>query len=313
MKKEVMTQLELYCAAKVNLSLDVTGKLPNGYHTLESIFQTVNIYDEITLFRDDVFQNPPPPLPYITMECNKKRIPCDETNLAWKAAAAIMEVSGKQAGIHIKLKKYIPSGAGMGGGSSDAAAVLYGLNKMLDCGFSTEELCEIGAKLGADVPFFLIGGTAYVEGIGERITPLPPLPKFSMLIVKGRKGISTPEAYKAIDLLESPEHPDTAAMLRAVETQDIDLLCESCGNLFEQVTTLEEVHRAKQRILECGARCAVMTGSGAAVFGILDKPIPQATVKELKKEFGFADTCSIVAEPFIEVYSNTSIMNGGSE
>lgn len=301
-KKYIVAQ-EVYCAAKINLSLDVTGKRPDGYHTLESIFQTVGVYDEITLSREQT--------PGIAMRCNKKSIPCDDTNLAWKAAQAILDASGKKDGIFINLKKYIPSGAGMGGGSADAAGVLYALNKMLDCGFSNEELREIGLMLGADVPFLLMGGTAYVEGIGEKMTPLTPLPELQLVIVKGRKSISTPAAYKAIDEMAAPVHPDTEGMLAAIATQNMPQLCECCGNLFEQVTECDDVFRAKQRLMECGALCAVMTGSGAAVFGIF--PDSQSAAKcrsQLKKEFFYAVNCTTVNKPIEEGWSNTYILRG---
>lgn len=278
------------CAAKVNLSLDVTGKRPDGYHTLESIFQTVGIYDVIMLGRSEA--------PGITMECSQKGIPCDETNLAWRAAQAMMDASGRHEGISIRLEKHIPSGAGMGGGSADAAGVLYGLNEMLGCGFSEEALREIGLTLGADVPFLLMGGTAYAEGVGEKLTPLPPLPKLHMVIVKGEKSISTPEAYRAIDALTDPVHPDTAGMRQAVETQDIPLLCQSCGNLFEEAVMCEDVRRAKQRLTDCGAMCAVMTGSGAAVFGIFpDAASAHACREKLEKEFAFVSACFTVNKP----------------
>lgn len=301
-RKYIVAQ-QVYCAAKINLSLDVTGKRPDGYHTLESIFQTVGVYDEIMLGRQDT--------PGIAMKCNKKSIPCDETNLAWKAAQAILDASGKKDGIFIDLKKYIPSGAGLGGGSADAAGVLYGLNKMLDCGFSNEQLCEIGLTLGADVPFLLTGGTAFVEGIGEKMTPLTPLPELNLVIVKGRKGISTPAAYKAIDELASPVHPDTIGMLAAIEMQDIAQLCNCCGNLFEQATDCDDVFRAKQRLMECGALCAVMTGSGAAVFGIFPDYLSAAACREqLRQEFFFVRDCTTVNEPIEEGWSNTYILRG---
>ncbi|MBQ4466304.1 MAG: 4-(cytidine 5'-diphospho)-2-C-methyl-D-erythritol kinase [Oscillospiraceae bacterium] len=288
-------RLTLQCAAKLNLSLDVTGKREDGYHTLESIFQSVNVYDTIELTAEEGDG--------ISLSCETQGVPCDERNLAWKAAQAILDESGKQAKISIFLKKAIPSGAGMGGGSSDAAGVLWGLNRMLECGFSDEKLREIGVKLGADVPFILLGGMALVEGIGEILRPMTPLhDQVKLVIVKGTDSVSTPEAYKAIDALEGPVHPDTAGAVWAVETQDTGLLAEKCANLFEAVTNCRDVNRAKRRLMDMGAMCAVMTGSGAAVFGIFPDVLPESELecvaRTLRQEFAFAQAAHPTAESF---------------
>ena len=292
-----MKQLILDTAAKINLSLDVTGKRPDGYHTLESIFQSVDLYDTITLTAEDGEG--------ISLDCDAPDVPCDARNLAWKAAEALLQASGKQAKITILLHKEIPSGAGMGGGSSDAAGVLWGLNRLLDCGFTNAQLREIGVKLGADVPFLLLGGTAYAEGVGEILTPLPAVPKLRMIIVKGTESVSTPAAYKAIDALESPAHPDTSAMLQAVRTGDAALLKKNCGNLFEQAIDCADVTRAKKRLLECGAEYAVMTGSGAAVFGIFPENMPEDAfydaLQTLGREFAYARHAEPTDKPFLVI------------
>lgn len=291
-----MSMLKLRCAAKINLSLDVTGKLPNGYHTLDSIFQSVTVYDIITLTVSEGEG--------ISLSCETPGIPCDERNLAWKAAQAYLDATGQQLHIAVQLEKGIPSGAGMGGGSADAAGVLWGLNELLHGGFTNEALREIGVKLGADVPFMLLGGTALARGIGEELKPLSPLPEhFPFVIVKGEESISTPAAYKAIDALgEDTPHPDTAGVLWAVETQDAELLAEKCANLFEYAIPCADVQRAEQRLRDSGALAAVMTGSGAAVFGIF----PVGTKKEaledmadtLRSEFAFSQAAYPTAEPF---------------
>lgn len=287
-----MSSLRLHCAAKINLSLDVTGKRPDGYHTLESIFQSVSVYDTLDLSVTEGDS--------ITLLCDTETVPCDETNLVWKAARAILDASGKQAAVTVTLTKRIPSGAGMGGGSADAAGVLYGLNQLLECGFSLPQLFDIGLKLGADVPFMLLGGTAYVEGIGEMMTPLPPLPALPLVIVKGTESISTPAAYRAIDALKTPSHPDTAAMLEAVRTQDTALLCRSCGNLFEAATDCADVQRAKAALLTEGAACAVMTGSGSAVFGLFaDTEQAAACAAHLAGQFAFAKACELTDTAFV--------------
>ena len=287
-----MKQMHLLCAAKVNLSLDVTGRRPDGYHTLDSIFQTISVYDKVSVSveeGDGIF-----------LTCNLPYIPCDERNLAYRAANAMLVRAGMHRLVRIRLQKRIPSGAGMGGGSADAAGVLFALNRLLGCGFSGEQLRETGLTLGADVPFLLMGGTALARGVGEELTPLRPLPELPMVIVKGRQSISTPKAYAAIDALESPRHPDTASMLRAVETQDIALLCRSCGNLFEDVADCRDVELARAALLREGARCAVMTGSGSAVFGIFDShEAARESCTRLRESFPFAYYCKSVRDSFI--------------
>ena len=291
-----MKQMTLRAAAKINLSLDVTGRREDGYHTLASIFQGITVYDTIELAVQDGAG--------ITLTCDAPGVPCDEHNLAWKAAAAMLDAAGMQRQITIALHKEIPSGAGMGGGSADAAGVLWGLNELLGCGFTNARLREIGVTLGADVPFLLLGGTALAEGVGEILTPLKPLPASQrMILVKGTQSISTPAAYKAIDALTEPAHPDTEAMLRAVETQDMALLRRSCGNLFEEAIDCADVTRAKQRLTELGAECAVMTGSGAAVFGLYpenasDQQIADAAAV-LRQEFPFVQIAAPAEQPFI--------------
>ncbi|MBR3631211.1 MAG: 4-(cytidine 5'-diphospho)-2-C-methyl-D-erythritol kinase [Oscillospiraceae bacterium] len=292
-----MKQMTLRTAAKINLSLDVTGRRPDGYHTLESVFQSVDIYDTVTLTAEDGEG--------ISLSCDAPGVPCDAGNLAWKAAEALLRAAGKQAKITITLHKEIPSGAGMGGGSSDAAGVLWGLNELLGCGFTNAQLREIGVKLGADVPFLLLGGTAYAEGVGEVLTPLPAVPPLRLVIVKGSESVSTPAAYRAIDMLESPQHPDTAAMLRAIRTGDAPLLKKSCGNLFEQAIDCGDVTRARQRLLDLGAEYAVMTGSGAAVFGIFPETLPEQafsrTLEILGREFCFVRAARPTDKPFLVI------------
>lgn len=283
-------KMTIRCNAKINLSLDVTGKREDGYHTLESIFQSVTVYDILTVGVSSGSG--------ITLRCSIPALPCDERNLAYRAAQAMLEASGKKCSVQMTLHKHIPSGAGMGGGSADAAGVLFALNKLLKCGYSNEKLREIGIKLGADVPFLLMGGTVLAEGIGEILTPLRPLPELPLVILKGRQSISTPKAYAAIDALEAPFHPDTARMLEAVETQNTALLAEHCGNTFEDAAALADVERAKAALLEDGALCAVMTGSGSAVFGIFpDQQLADACAVKRRAEFAFAQSCKTTAEP----------------
>ncbi|MBE6850866.1 MAG: 4-(cytidine 5'-diphospho)-2-C-methyl-D-erythritol kinase [Ruminococcus sp.] len=282
--------MKLRCNAKINLSLDVTGRREDGYHTLKSIFQSVAVYDILTVSVQAGSG--------IVLRCNIPALPRDERNLAYRAAQAMLEASGKECNVVIDLHKHIPSGAGMGGGSADAAGVIYALNTLMECGYSDEKLREIGLSLGADVPFMLMGGTALVEGVGEILTPLADLPEIPLVILKGRQSMSTPKAYAAIDSLECPQHPDTEQMLRAIREQDIDLLTEHCGNTFEDAVLLSDVARAKAALLEDGARCAVMTGSGSAVFGIFpDKQTAADCAAKRRGEFAFVQACTAVSEP----------------
>ncbi len=275
--------IKLMCAAKINLIVDVIGKRPNGYHNLQNIFQSVNLYDTLEISVEDGNG--------ISLSCDTDDIPCNEDNLAWKAAKAMLEISHKNVRIHINLFKNIPSSAGMGGGSADAAGVLYGLNKLLECDFSVKQLQEIGLKIGADIPCMLCGGTAYVEGIGEIITPLEPIDSLNLIIVKGISGISTPIAYQAIDTLINPVHPNTTVALQAIKNHDVELLKSTCDNLFEEVTTIEDVFRAKRRLLECGAERSIMCGTGSAVFGIFSTKTSKETLTTiadtLSREFKF--------------------------
>ena len=192
--------MRVKAAAKINLALDVTGKLPNGYHTLESVFQTVGLYDEVSveLIKEGISLSCEVPENFAESD----EIPCDERNIAYKTAKKFFEENGIDSGCRIHIKKGIPSQAGMGGGSTDAAAVIYCLSKLTGKSFSAPE------KIGADVPFFLTGGTAYVEGIGEKITPIADYSGKILVIAKGKEGVSTVEAYGAVDALENPVHPD---------------------------------------------------------------------------------------------------------
>lgn len=287
--------ITLKCAAKINLSLDVTGRRQDGYHTLESIFQSVGVYDTLKVSVQAGEG--------IALSCSVPYIPCDDRNLAYRAAQAFLAYSGKPCRISMHLEKRIPSGAGMGGGSADAAGVLYALNLLLECGYSNEELREIGVKLGADVPFMLLGGTALAEGVGEILTPLSTFDGIPLVILKGRQSISTPAAYAAIDRLEYPAHPDTARMLEAVRTRNTALLAATCANLFEAAAAdCRDVSRAKQALTAHGAACAVMTGSGSAVFGIFgDMASARACANAVRRDFAFVQACTTVKDAFVTI------------
>lgn len=284
--------MRVKAAAKINLALDVTGKLPNGYHTIESVFQTVGLYDEISveLTESDIILTCEVPEKFAVSD----EIPCDERNIAYKTARKFLEENKLNNGCRIHIKKGIPSQAGMGGGSTDAAAVIYCLSKLTGKSFSNPE------KIGADVPFFLTGGTAYVEGIGEKITPIADFSGKILVIAKGKEGVSTVEAYNAVDSLVNPSHPDVQGLVNAI-TEGSDT-CGFIGNLFESAIKLDEVEDIKKKMVAHGANAACMTGSGSAVFGIFDTAEKaEKCVDSLKSAGYFAEVCETVRDSFIVI------------
>ncbi len=265
----IVKLLDLKAYAKVNLTLDIVGTREDGYHLLESVFHEVPIYDTINLLinRDGIIDV------ICTTEYPTENVPMGQDNIAYKTAKKFFEAIGDTTyGVTIIILKRIPMQAGMGGGSSDAGCILKSLNAMFENPLSDEQLIQIASTIGADVPFFINGGTAYATNIGDVIKPLKPLPKLNMVVAKGNDGISTIEAYRSIDALESIEHIDNAKALQCIENQDITELCKCCGNVFEQIPLPKEVSTIKDTMLQCNALCSVMTGSGSAVFGIFNTP-----------------------------------------
>lgn len=262
--------------AKINLTLDITGKRADGYHLLRMVMQSVSLYDRLMLSQGESG---------IHIFCGRGNVPCNDRNTAYKAAAAFFAFSGIEPRITITIQKYIPSQAGLGGGSSDAAAVLHALNGMYHTGYSKETLCQIGVEVGADVPFCILGGTVLAEGIGEQLTVLPALPHCYVLICKPPVGVSTKKAYALVDSAEAAG-AFSNAMLRAVRSGDIREVAKCVGNDFEKVMQLDDVTRIKQLMNSMGALGACMTGSGSAIYGIFDDAAAAASCKEsLKKEY----------------------------
>lgn len=245
--------------AKINLALQITGRRPDGFHTLKTVMQSVSLWDIVTVEKTDGEKG-------IEISCTDKSIPTDGRNIAFKAAEAFFAKTGvPNAGIKIHIEKHIPSEAGLGGGSADGAAVFAALNRLFGEPLTEEELCRLSAGTGADIPFCIKGGTALCEGIGEILTPIKPLPDCHIVIGKGEKGVSTREAYNAADKLPEAEKGgfDTAVFEGRIEE-----IAGSCFNVFEQVTGNDEIRSIKEAMLACGALCSVMSGSGSAVFGI---------------------------------------------
>lgn len=257
-----MDRIELKALGKINLGLDVLGRRENGYHDVRMVMQTLYLYDNVTLIKKEE--------PGIELESNLYFLPKDSGNIAWKAANLLMEEFHISGGIKIILNKYIPVAAGMAGGSSNAAAVLYGMNQMYQLGLSRQELMDRGVKLGADVPYCIMRGTVLAEGIGEILSPLPPMPKCQILIAKPAVSVSTKAVYEAIDSKEIEEHPDIDGIIDGLKKQDLNKIAASMGNVLEKVTIdmHPEIAQIKNCMLENGALGAMMSGSGPTVFGI---------------------------------------------
>lgn len=259
-----MTTLYEGAYAKLNLTLDVLGKREDGYHDLKSVMQTISIRDDIEI---DIGTGKP-----WKLLCTDEEIPTDERNLAWKAAKVYCDTMKKDPdGLEIRITKRIPSGAGMGGGSADAAAVLRALNRYYDNPLSIMALAELGAQVGSDVPFCTLCGTAMVEGRGERLRKLPDMPDCVFVVCKPEFSVSTPELYKKIDEVAIPKHPDNQAMESALLAGDLGRVAENVFNVFDPVVTADhlELNYIKSIFNSYGSLNQQMTGSGSAVFAIL--------------------------------------------
>ena len=257
-----MEKLELKALGKINLGLDVLGRRENGYHDVRMVMQTVYLYDNVILVEK--------PYKGIEIDTNLVYLPRDENNIAWKAAALLMEEFQIPRGIKIILDKHIPVAAGMAGGSANAAAVLYGMNQIFRLGLKKEELMERGVKLGADVPYCVMRGTVLAEGIGEKLTALAPLPRCQILIAKPSVSVSTKVVYEKLDAEPIEEHPDIDGIIRGLEAQDLASVASCMGNVLEKVTARDYpvIMEIKECMMEAGALGAMMSGSGPTVFGI---------------------------------------------
>lgn len=262
-----MKELRLRALAKINLGLDVLKKREDGYHEVRMIMQTVNIYDKINLSKNSSGQ--------IHVSTNLQYLPTNENNLVYKAAKLLKDEFLIDAGVDISLKKYIPVAAGMAGGSSDAAAVLYGMNRMFQLGLSLEQLKERGVKIGADVPYCLMRGTALAEGIGEKLTPIHPCPVCYVLIAKPPVNVSTKFVYDNLHANDLKDHPDIDGLIEAIKEQDLKKVASRMGNVLETVTipAYPVIDDIKQLMIAKGALGAMMSGSGPTVFGLFDNLI----------------------------------------
>ncbi|MDO4439364.1 MAG: 4-(cytidine 5'-diphospho)-2-C-methyl-D-erythritol kinase [Eubacteriales bacterium] len=274
--------------AKINLCLDVIRKNEDGYHEVCMLMQELGLCDEIILSKIGHG---------IELEVKDERgvvsdklqeVPCDERNIAYKAAKLLMEEYDIKEGVSIELIKRIPAAAGLAGGSTDAAAVLRGMNRLFELNIDGEELCRLGKRLGADIPFCIIGGTCLAEGIGEKLSPLDSVPALDILLVKPGRGVSTKAVYEGLDIAnrKKEDHPDTVLCYEAIKNGDVDKLIQNMGNILELVTVeyVTEIKDIEKKMLECGAVKAMMSGSGPTVFGIFeDKASMHRAFEEFNK------------------------------
>ena len=277
----MVKHLGLKAYGKINLGLDVLRRREDGYHEVRMIMQTVGLYDRIDLVSQEQ--------PGIRVETNLYYLPNNENNLVYQAAKLLMDEFGVKKGISIKLKKFIPVAAGMAGGSSDAAAVLFGVNKMFGLGLTLRQLMERGVKIGADVPYCIMRGTALSEGIGEILTPLPPMPQCQVLIAKPGISVSTKFVYENLHAndLKPEQHPDIDSMARAIGEGDIYKTASYLGNVLETVPVpaYPVIAQIKDMMMDMGAIGSLMSGSGPTVFGLFTNPRAAAAAYE-KMRYG---------------------------
>ena len=287
MKHNTVTVLAF---AKINLTLDITGKLPNGYHTVDMVMQTVSLSDKITVEKRENQTDSN----RIQLSCNKKYIPCDNRNTAYKAVLYFSEYCGMVCNVKIRVEKNIPSQAGLAGGSADGAGVLVALNRLYDTHLTNEQLAEIGAKIGADVPFCIYGGTMLATGIGTDLQKIEhnfDFGKYSVLLCKPNIGVSTPMAYQKSDSRPFAENVHSTALINAMQQNNETDFLNSLYNDFDSLLELSEVQHIKSVMKENGALQSVMSGSGPTVYGIYEDTVALQNTYELLKQ-NYAETYS---------------------
>lgn len=255
-------KITVKAAAKINLMLDILEKLPNGYHSLWMIMQSVSVYDRVSVEKKTSGG--------ITISCSEDGIPTDERNIAYKAAEKFFDFCGEEdRNIHIAIEKNIPHAAGLAGGSADGAAVITALNSLYEKNLPVKKLCQIGVKVGADVPFCIQGGTMLAQDIGQVLSQLPDMPSCFFVLAKPQQGVSTAEAYAAVDSINL-RHPDAHTMFRSVVDGDLNGIAKSLGNVFEQAVDVHERVSIKEIMRNNDAMGCCMSGSGPTVFGIFE-------------------------------------------
>ena len=285
-----MNRIQMKALAKVNLGLDVIRRREDGYHEVKMIMQTVRLYDRIILEKTQQG---------ISMETNLSFLPVNEQNIAYRAAKMLMDEFHIQGGLHIKIDKHIPVAAGMAGGSTDGAAVLYGVTKIFELGLTKRQLMERGVKLGADVPYCIMRGTVLSEGIGEILTPVPSLPDCHILIAKPPVSVSTKHVYENLKLDKIEKHPDIDGMVEALRMEELHGVTQRMENVLETVTIPEhpEIQQIKDLMIKEGALNALMSGSGPTVFGIFDDREKGMRARDLLRKSSLARQTYLV-RPF---------------
>lgn len=289
-----LEQITIAAPAKINLSLDITGKLENGYHALDTIMQTISIEDKITLAKTGR---------QISVLCDHPQVPQGNGNICHKAAEAFFEKTALEGGVIITIDKNIPVAAGLAGGSSDAAAVIKGLNLLYGTGLTQREMCEIGLKCGADVPYCIVAGTCRAKGIGEKLTKLPSFAGVYIVLVVPDFFVSTAWAYKNYDLNKTDEKPCTEELISYIRGRDIKNTAERMVNVLESVTAKKhpEIQEIKNDIKKSGACGSVMSGSGPSVFGLFEN--------EEKARIAF----SVIREKYNRSYLTLTVDGGIKE
>ncbi|MCF8018567.1 MAG: 4-(cytidine 5'-diphospho)-2-C-methyl-D-erythritol kinase [Vallitaleaceae bacterium] len=273
-----MKEVKRKARAKINLALDVIGKRENGYHDVRMVMQTIELHDKVRLKKIKSDK--------ILMKTNLPYLPRDNRNLVYQVVEYMKTTYGIKSGVYIDLYKVIPVGAGLAGGSTDAAQSVLGMNELFELGLNIETMEEIGAKFGADIPYCIRGGTMIAEGIGEILTPIKPIMKLHLLIVKPKQSVSTAYVYGNLDVMTISNHPNIDAMVRGIEEDHMGQIVQNLGNVLEEVTFrgYPEVKMIKEAIFNNGALGALMSGSGSAVFGIFeDQGMAHQAAKKLKR------------------------------
>ena len=274
-----MDSIRLKARAKINLGLDVLGKREDGYHEVRMVMQTIGIYDRLILTKI--------PEEEIRITSNLAFLPGNENNLIYKAIKLLKDEYHFPGGVSVDLNKFIPVAAGMAGGSTDAASTMFGVNRLFGLNLSMGKMMELGVRLGADVPYCVMRGTALAEGIGEKLTRITPVPHMWILIAKPQINVSTRLVYEQLDMGGIQKHPDIDGIIRAIEAQDVVRIAQSMGNVLENVTVplYPVIETIKQDMLSHGAINAMMSGSGPTVFGIFpDEQTTLACQAFLKKK-----------------------------
>lgn len=284
-----MNKISNKAFAKINLTLDVLGKLENGYHEVLMVMQSVSLYDIVTVSKAEEG---------IELSVNLPYLPTDSGNIAYKAAEKFFEYTQiKNCGVKIDISKRIPVGAGLAGGSSNAAATLKAMNRLFNAKLSIRELCTIGATLGADVPYCILGGTRLASGIGDKLSPLPKMPDCYIVLVKPAFSVSTPSVYKKFDLCTDFKRPDTDKVIEGLNKKDLNIVVSGMENVLEAVCLSEHpiLIQAKKDLIEMGAIFSQMSGSGPTIFGIFESYDEACKAKEeLRKKYKTVYICSPV-------------------